>query len=287
MRDAPTPPTGARRLRLVVATAAAIAGAVLLPVAPAAGAPGGATGGIVAQQDPGGGPQVPVNPEIDPDDTRERADEILRGREYQAPEARDRTVFERIRRWFGDRAPDWDGPSEGQGRGFSYTILIVVGTVAAVALFFALKGSRFRRRAPDVDDAEIEVTPLRSPTEWTAEADRCEREGDHRGAVRARFRALTTTLARRDLVGDTPGRTAGELRADIAERAPALSGPFDALAGLFEVVWYGRADAGPSESTRARELAATVLDAAPRRRGRHDGDLDADTDEAPEPVGRS
>ena len=235
------------------------------PAAPAVALP--APGDVVAQQDTGSGPQVPVNPELDPDETRRRADEILAGREYQAPEARDRTLTERIRRWLADRVPEWNGPSEGQNRGFSYTVLGVVGAIAVTALVLVLRGSRLQRRAPEADDAEVEVTPLRSPTEWGEEADRCERDGDHRGAVRARFRALTTTLARRDLVGDTPGRTAGELRADVAERAPGLTGPFDALASLFELVWFGRGHAGPAESERARELAATVLDVAPRRRG--------------------
>ena len=149
--------------------------------------------------------------------------------------------------------------------------VVVLGGLAAIT--YVVARTRGTRRTPDEPaDADVDVTPLRTPDEWDAEAERCERAGDHRGAVRARFRALTTTLARRDLVADTPGRTAGELRIDVAERAPALAPAFGAVADLFERVWFGGGAAGPEQSAAARDLARTALAAAPRRAaaGPHD-----------------
>jgi hypothetical protein len=211
--------------------------------------------------------QLPSDPTRDPDETRRRAEEILRGDEYQEPEQRERSLLDRVREWIGDRIPDLGGSGSGAGgRIFSYVVFGVVVAGAVAAVVYVLARTRGTRRTADEEaDADVDVTPLRTPDEWDAEAERCERAGDHRGAVRARFRALTTTLARRDLVADTPGRTAGELREDVAERAPTLVPAFGAVADLFERVWFGGGTAGPEQSATARDLARTALDAAPRR----------------------
>ncbi|HMJ77391.1 MAG TPA: DUF4129 domain-containing protein, partial [Iamia sp.] len=162
---------------------------------------------------------------------------------------------------------DLDGPTTGAGTNIlSYLVFGVVVLGGLAGLVYVVVRAQGTRRAPDEEaDVDVDVTPLRTPDEWEAEAERCERAGDHRGAVRARFRALTTSLARRDLVADTPGRTAGELRTDVAERAPALVPAFGAVADLFERVWFGGETAGPEQSTAARDLAARALAAAPRR----------------------
>lgn len=217
------------------------------------------------------GPQLPVDPDADPARTRRTADEILAGDEYQPPADEapgGRSLLDRIRDWIGDRLPD-DIQGPGGGGATNGLSLILGGVIVAGALavvVWVISASRRSHRAPtdpDDSDSDIEITPLRTPTEWSAEAERCEADGDHRGAVRARFRAVTTTLVRRDLVADSPGRTAGELRTDLAERAPDASSAFDPLADHFERVWFGSATAGPDDSARARSLADASLSAAP------------------------
>ncbi|QYG92534.1 DUF4129 domain-containing protein [Iamia sp. SCSIO 61187] len=272
-------PERRRSARLAGRTGAAL---VVLGLA-LGGAAAGAAGPAPVRDQVGGDAQLPVDPTFDPDETRERADEILQGDEYQAPQARDRNVIERLREWIGDRLPDFDldlgGAGDGGGELVSYLVVGVVVVGALAALTYVLVQARGTRRpASDGDpDADVDVTPLRTADEWATEAERCEREGDHRGAVRARFRSLTTALARRDLVADTPGRTAGELRADVAERAPGLTPAFAAVADLFERAWFGGGTAGPTESAAARDLAGAALDAAPRHR--------RDTDAAADGVG--
>lgn len=244
-------------------------GAVLVVLGLAlAGAAAGAAGPTPIRDQTGGDVQLPVDPTLDPERARERADEILRGDAYQAPQARERTLVERIREWIGDRLPDLDLGGAGGGELLSYLVVGVVVVGALGALTYLLVQARGTRRpAADGDpDADIDVTPLRTADEWAVEADRCEHAGDHRGAVRARFRSLTTALARRDLVADTPGRTAGELRADVAERAPELAPAVAALADLFERTWFGGGPAGPAESAAARDLAGAALEAAPPHR---------------------
>ncbi len=242
-----------------------------------------ATGATPARQVEGDGPQLPVRPEADDALTRERAADILDGDEYQAPTPEGETAGDRLREWLGDRLPSFDGA----GPAFDGAAWIVTGVVLLAAvggLTWVLATSARRRRAPDDDDdldSTVEVAPLRSPSEWADEAARCTAAGDHRGAVRAHFRVLTSTLAERRLVADTPGRTAGELRHDVAERAPRTSDAFDASATLFEEVWFGDRPAGPPETERAAALTQQVLRAAPRR-WRGDGepsDVDADHDD--------
>lgn len=243
-----------RRVRALLASAAA---AVVLVAGP------------LAAQEPDPGPQLRHDPPAGAEEARARASEILARDEYQAPREGGRNVLQRLADWVGDRLPDLDVPAPG-GRSIDVASLAVVGVIAVgvvAVLVWVLAGVRRSRRPGDDGgtDAEVEVTPLRTAPEWDAEADRLAGAGDHRGAVRARFRALVATLARRDLVADTPGRTAGELRGDVAERAPSLAPAFDAAADHFEAVWFGGAPAGPDDSARARELAARARDAAPRR----------------------
>lgn len=255
-----------RRAALVVLATVALGLAVAAPVV-------AVVGGAPARQS-GEDLQLPDDPGRDPERTRQRADDILDGDEYRAPDTRDRSVIDRVREWISDQLPDLGGPGTGAGGdAVAYGVfgVVVLGGIAAIA--YVIARTQGTRRAPDTDaDADIDVTPLRTPDEWDTEAERCERAGDHRGAVRARFRALTTTLARRDLVADTPGRTAGELRVDVAERAPALTPAFGAVADLFEQVWFGGGTAGPEQSAAARDLARTALAAAPRRAAGPAGD---------------
>lgn len=225
------------------------------------------------------GPQLPVRPGVDDDLTRERAADILDGDEYQAPEPGGKTAGDRIQEWLADRLPSFDGTGPAL-EGASWLVVGVVAIAAVGGLVWIVATSARRRRPPEEDDdrdASVEVAPLRSPSEWADEAARCRAAGDHRGAVRAHFRVLTSTLAERRLVADTPGRTAGELRHDVAERVPGSADAFDASATLFEEVWFGDRPAGPAETERAATLTREVLRGAPRR-GRSDGTDAADGD---------
>ncbi|WCO68868.1 DUF4129 domain-containing protein [Iamia majanohamensis] len=253
------------RPRRRAAAAAAAAVLVLLVALPAAGAPlGGPHPEPGAQVDDG--PQLPVDPDADPDRARRTAEEILEGSEYQAPEEGGRSLLDRARDWFDGRLPDLSGPGQGAADGLSIVIVAVVVLGAAALAAWVVASTRRSRAAPADDpvDSDVELTPLRSPREWGAEAERCEAAGDHRGAVRARFRAVTATYVERDLVVDAPGRTAGELRRDLAARAPEASPAFAPLADLFEEVWFGSSDADTDASAAARRSAEAAVAAAPR-----------------------
>lgn len=232
----------------------------ILPASPAGAAPG---------MPLGRGPQVPVNPEVDPDRSRDHAEDILDGDEYQEPSRADRSVPDRVREWIADRIPDidigGDGRSSSAARLFAYALIgvVLVGTVAVIVR--VLVHTRGTRESDEDTDSDVEVLPLRSSSEWEDEAARCRAAGDHRAEVRAWFRATTSALADRGLLPTTPGRTARELGRDVEERAPAASPLFGELGVLFEAVWYGGATAGADDGDRAADLSRRTLAAAPRR----------------------
>lgn len=264
------PSTGRRFRRLVAAAALVVVGALGPSPIPVGADPPGSS--PTRQVDDG--PQLPVDPDADPAETRRTADEILADDAYQAPADEapgGRSLLDRIREWFGDRLPDIQGPGSGATDGLSLVLVAAIAAGAVAVVIWVVRAGRRSRSAPDdIDDtdADIEITPLRSPSEWSEEADRCEAAGDHRAAVRARFRAVTATLVDRELVVDSPGRTTGELRLDLEERAPEAAAAFAPLAAHFERTWYGSATAGPDDSDRARALAQAALRAAPDRPSR-------------------
>ncbi|MBI2708634.1 MAG: DUF4129 domain-containing protein [Actinobacteria bacterium] len=216
-----------------------------------------------------GAPSLP-EPDRDPGEVRDRARRILARDEFRGPRT-GRSLLQRIIDWIRARIPKLRTP-RGRLRGSGLAAWAVIAMVGAAALFLAARGlialrSGRRSRSDDagVDPDEAEITPLRDPDQWRAEAERCEAAGAWRDAVRARYRATTGTLAERVVILDLPGRTAGEHRAEVAQWAPEAAAPFDALARLFEAAWFGSVPIGAEAAERARELSAQTLAAAPRR----------------------
>jgi hypothetical protein len=104
----------------------------------------------------------------------------------------------------------------------------------------------------------------RTPADWRAEAAEREREGDWRGGLRCRYRALVAELADRGLVDEVPGRTAGEYRRDVAGSVPGAAADFSGATELFELAWYGNRPTGADDSARFGALADRVLAGASR-----------------------
>jgi hypothetical protein len=64
------------------------------------------------------------------------------------------------------------------------------------------------------------------------------------------------------VLSSEPGRTTGELRAELAGTLPVAAGWFDEATTLFELPWYADAHTGPDERRRFAELATSVVAAA-------------------------
>ena len=211
------------------------------------------------------GPADLPPPDHDPGQATEAADRILSGPEYQWRD--DRGIAERLADWVSDRL----GQVSPFGAGglpalFGWLLLVALVVLVAYLITRASGGWGRRGRVAVPPGAQVVIGPGEAAVDWGAEAERCERDGRWSEALRARHRLLVTDLARRALIGDLVGRTAGELVVEVRRSAPAASPAFEVATGLFESAWYGGAAVGPADLARFRSLADDVLAATARAR---------------------
>lgn len=174
---------------------------------------------------------------VDPDDARQRADDILSRAEYQ----------EQVDSIF-DRALDWIGEQLGRlffggGGGIAEVIPYVLVTAAAIGIVWTLL-QVVRSPGPtsaDGDDERVRygTESIRTPAVWLDEAERLASAGEFRGALRCRHQALIATWITDQVIDHVVGRTAAECH-DAA--APAVDSELSRhVVATFDAVWYGDA----------------------------------------------
>jgi pimeloyl-ACP methyl ester carboxylesterase len=195
---------------------------------------------------------VPIR---DADQVHRTADEVLSRPEFRQAA---RPLLSRLWDWalarLGELLVALVGTSVGSIVGL-LLFLLILAAVAALAVRFA----RGVTRDPEVA-AAIPTAPRRGAQEWRAAAQAHERAGEWRQALRCRYRALVADLARRGLVEEVPGGTAGEYRGEVERNLPAAAEAFAGATELFERAWYGRTPMGAGELSHFRDLAGRVLD---------------------------
>jgi hypothetical protein len=192
-------------------------------------------------------------PEVDPDDVRRLADEVLADPAFDRPAP---GLLVSARDWALDRLGDAVGELlDAAGGGPLGWIVVAAFSVAAVGL--AVRFGVGLQRDPTA--VVVPAGPRRAATDWEADAARLEAAGEWRGALRCRYRALVAALAARGLVDEVPGRTAGEYRAAVASAVPEVAAPFAGATALFEDAWYGHRGVGPVDARRLADLSARVL----------------------------
>lgn len=138
----------------------------------------------------------------------------------------------------------------------------VVVVLSLIVVFLLLRFVRGVRRDPGQDLA-LSGAPGRPPREWLAEAERHERAGRWRDALRCRYRLMLARLAAQGLVDEVPGRTSGEYLAEAIQGVPAAAQDVRGITLAFERVWYGNR---PVDADEVRHVAEAVdrVDAAAR-----------------------
>lgn len=205
---------------------------------------------------PARGQDLP-DPQPDPVEVRERAQEILAQDEYAPSEP---SVLDRIFGWLGDRLADLFEGGTGTGSGSPVVgYLVVAGTLGGLGyLLFRW----LRRVQPEADLGEPVGPPDESstrPDEWRRAAERFEADERWKDALRCRYRVLVSELVDQEMVDDVPGRTAGEYRIEVARGLPGAAPPFDRATELFELAWYADEATGPDENRQIRSLTDDVL----------------------------
>jgi len=217
---------------------------------PARAGPGPTVGTTVSRST---SPELPVS-RNDPAKARKVADDVLARPEYRVPSP---SLVARVQQWLAEFFARVFAALVGGGGAsfFAWGLLALgIGVVAVLAARFS------RGLTPDgsLPASSIPV-PLRTATDWRAEAEAHERAGRWRPALRCRYRALVAELAAGGVVDEVPGRTAGEYRAAVTVAAPDVATEFAAATELFERAWYGRAPTGADDAAHLSSLADRVL----------------------------
>jgi len=135
-------------------------------------------------------------------------------------------------------------------------LVLLAGLVVAVVVLIRVRLGRLEVGtlfgAPRERTADLTAAQLR------AEADRLAAEGRWRDAVRASARAAFRGLEQRGLVTALPGRTAGTLAREAAERLPGAGADARLVASLVEEVLYGGRPADRDVHDRVRAADARL-----------------------------
>lgn len=205
---------------------------------------------------------------VSPDDARRTARDILSGHEYR-PERSPQPLRGALR-WLGDRLDDLLAPI---GRFFERTFgwlfdlvpgpagtflgVAILVTVASLVVWLIAR--RVVATAPERHRADGSREDSEDPRDLERAARDAAAAGDHRLAIRLRYRAGLLRLGARGAIALRPGAT-------NAVYARTLdSDRFDGLTGTFEAVTYGTSIAGPEDDETAVREWPLVVDEAVRR----------------------
>lgn len=193
--------------------------------------------------------ELPV-PAIPAEEVRRITDAVLSRPEFLDVQP---SWLQRAVNWLADVIGRFLATLGGGQRGSTIgTVALVVAAVAilTVVVYYA----RTMRRDPGLDVA-LEGPVGRAPEQWLADAERLEEQGDWRGALRCRYRALVAELARAGLLEEVPGRTTGEYLAMVEADVPPAAASFRAATRRFDAAWYGHGDVSAED---VEEFAATA-----------------------------
>ncbi len=194
-----------------------------------------------------------------PEELRRRADEVLSQDKFQPdePGLLDR-AWDRVTELINDLLSVITDNTAFGGVAVGWIILtLMIGVIGFFLIRYLPRfgSARVPRGQPKITTHKNRL----SRADWLARAEAAEREGHHREAVRARYRATVAGLMERNEVPDTPGATPTELR-DAFDAAPARAEPFASSTTAFSDVWYGGADADRSDSEQLARWDAQVSD---------------------------
>ena len=188
------------------------------------------------------------------DEDKQKLAEILKREEYQKPQEKQESLFQKwIREFFEWLARVFPRPNiipnDSVGLGsFAYGLQIllyavVIGLVGFLiykfAPFFARRfGSRTKRDRKDRVILGERIAADESADDLFSEAERLARDGDLRGAIRKGYIALLCELSDRKVIGLARHKTNRDYLRDVRKNAGLYSN-MTGLTGSFEQNWYG------------------------------------------------
>jgi hypothetical protein len=188
------------------------------------------------------------------DEDKQKLNEILSRREYQKPEDKGQSLFQRWVNWFlewlRNLFPKPDIPAVNEP---SLQPLAIVIQVVIYALIIGLVGfliykfapalmQRFGQKEKKDSSSRVilgeHIDASRSASDLFAEAERLASQGDLRSAIRRGYMALLCDLADRKVIGLARNKTNRDYLRDVGKRA-SLFLRMKSATRLFECYWYG------------------------------------------------
>ena len=167
-------------------------------------------------------------------------------------------VFDWLDRRINEVLDRASNASPGGNIGLLILVLLFVGVVVAVLLWFGPLSRSTRRRRE-----ATEVTPTESRDEHRSRADAFAAAGRYAEAVRERLRAIIRGLADHGVIEDRPGRTAAEVAVEAGQALPSVEADLLEAATVFAEIWYGGHQATAEHDGRMREIDDRVAAARP------------------------
>jgi hypothetical protein len=189
------------------------------------------------------------------DEDKQKLNEILSRGEYQKPEDKGESAFQRWMRWFVEwlRSLFPDSPELPNVDPKGFQPLSVVIQVLVYAMVIGLVGfliykfapvivERFSKKQKKEKTGRVilgeHIDASRLASDLFAEAENFARQGDLRGAIRKGYVALLCDLADRKVIGLARHKTNRDYLRDVRKRGP-LYEPMNRATGSFERHWYG------------------------------------------------
>ena len=203
------------------------------------------------------------------DRDKQKLAEILRRQEYQKPEQKQESVFQRwlneFLQWLESLFPKPSVPSQGfSGLGYLTVVLQVLLYVALLALlgflvykivpllFPKLRRARKPKKKKDRVILGEQLAEDATAVDLFAEAERLAREGNLRGAIRKGYIALLCDLSDRKVIGLARNKTNRDYLRDVRSRS-ALHPRMKAVTDSFERHWYGFQESADEDWAKFRD----------------------------------
>ncbi len=188
------------------------------------------------------------------DEDKQKLAEILRREEFQKPEAKTESLFQKIvrkiKQWFYEFFPHPNLPESSAGgfQSLSFVLqmllyAVILGVIGFLIYRFApFLANRFRQKEK-TEKKERVILGERLSADETAQnlfnqAEKLAREGDLRGAIRKGYIALLCELSDRKIIGLAQHKTNRDYLRDVRSRRELHENMND-LTANFERHWYG------------------------------------------------
>ncbi|USQ78758.1 DUF4129 domain-containing protein [Ornithinimicrobium faecis] len=199
---------------------------------------------------------------LDPD--RDQARELLERELSTADYNRPESFIAKALNWFLERISGLIEIIPGSS-GLSTLILGMVIAIVAVAIFFAIRGSRRSRRLTSPDTGPVLAEAGLSADDYRARAAAAARAGNWDAVLLDSYRAIAAATDERALLDELPGTTAHEIAVALRDPFPDRASDLLSAADTFDAVCYGDQHATQHQAERVRELDRVLAKARPVR----------------------